>query len=166
MIGTIEKDAFVAEITTFIMAPVRKKEYSNDLREVVIKHFLNGDPEHEIARKVLISRTSVHYMIGKYKSTKYIGNIIGRGRKRKTNTHLDRTIQRKIKVNRRTSALTIKSELQNELNITPSQSTIRRRAHEFSLYGRVARKKPYVNKVNRGKRLEYARTYREMPLGY
>lgn len=100
MIGTIEKDGFVAEITTFIMAPVKKKEYSNDLREVVIKHFLNGDSEREIARKVLIPRTSVHYMIEKYKSTKCIENIIGRGRKRKTNTHLDQTIQRKIKVNR------------------------------------------------------------------
>ena len=32
--------------------------------------------------------------------------------------------------------------------------------------GRVSRKKPYVNKVNRGNRLEYAKTYREKPLGY
>ena len=31
---------------------VPKKKYSSDLREVVIKHFLNGDSEREIARKV------------------------------------------------------------------------------------------------------------------
>ena len=48
------------------MAPTKKQEYSNDLR-VVIKHFLNGDPDREIARKVLIPGTSVHYMITKYK---------------------------------------------------------------------------------------------------
>ncbi|CAF5032965.1 unnamed protein product, partial [Rotaria socialis] len=40
--------------------------------------------------------------------------------------------------------------LQTELNITVSESTISRRAHEIGLYGRVARKKPLVTKANRG----------------
>jgi hypothetical protein len=71
-----------------------------------------------------------------------------------------------MKTNRRKSALSIKSELEAELNIAVSASTIRRRSHEIGLYGRVARKKPYVNKVNRGKRVQYARTYREKPLGF
>ena len=61
----------------------------------------------------------------------------------------------------------MKVELRNELNITISETTIRRRVHVKSAYiDRVARKKPYVNKVNRGKRLEYVRTYREKPLGF
>ena len=105
-------------------------------------------------------------MIAKYKLTKYIRNIIGRSRKRQTTTHTDRVIQRKIKVDRRKSASNVKAELQTELDITISESTISQRAHEAGLYGRVARKRPYVNKVNRGKRLEYARTYREKPLGF
>ena len=71
------------------MTPRYKKEYSYDLREIVIKHFLNGDFERAIARKVLIPRTSIYRMIQKYKSTKCIGNIIGRDRKRKTITHTD-----------------------------------------------------------------------------
>ena len=45
------------------MTPRNKKEYSYDLRETVINHFLNGDSEREIARKVLIPRTS------RYKNT-------------------------------------------------------------------------------------------------
>ncbi|CAF3657074.1 unnamed protein product, partial [Rotaria sp. Silwood1] len=118
------------------------------------------------ARDLLISRNTVHYMIAKYKSTKCIGNLIGRGRKRKTTAHLDRVIQRKIKTNRRKSALAVKIELQTELNITVSESTISRRAHEIGLYGRVARKKPLVTKANRGKRVQYARKYREKPLGF
>ena len=60
----------------------------------------------------------------------------------------------------------MKAELQTELNITIFESTINRRIQEADLYGRVARKKPYVNKVNRSKRPEYARTYREKPLGF
>ena len=148
------------------MARRKKKEYSNDLREVIIKHFLNGDSEREIACKVLIPRSLVNYMITKYKSMKCIGNMIGRGRKRKTTIHTDRIIERKIKTDRRKLSTSVKAELQTELNITISQTTIRRRAHEIGLYGRVARKKPYLNKANRGKRLEYARTYREKALGF
>ncbi|CAF3584122.1 unnamed protein product [Rotaria socialis] len=141
------------------MAPKKKKkkEYYNDLREVVIKHYLNGDSESEIAQKTLISRDSVHYMVEKYKSTKCIGNIIGRGRKRKTTAHTDRVIQRKIKVDRRKSASTIKAEF----NIAISETTISRRVHEIGLYGRVARKETYANKINHWKCPEYARTYRE-----
>ena len=147
------------------MAPREKKEYSNDLR-VVIKHFLNGDSEREIACKVLIPRSSVNYMITKYKSMKCIGNMIGGGRQRKTTIHTDRIIQCKIKTDRRKSSISVKVELQIELKITISETTIRRRAHEIGLYGRVGQNKPYLNKANRGKRLEYARTYREKPLGF
>ena len=148
------------------MAPRKKKEYSNDLREVVIKHLLNGDSDREIACKVLIPRSLVNYTIKKCKSMKYIGNMIGRGRKRKTTTYTDRIIQRKIKTDRRKSSTSVKAALQTELNTTISETTIRRRTHEIGLYGRVARKKPYLNKANRRKRLEYARTYREKPLGF
>ena len=55
------------------MAP-KKKEYPVDLRQTVIKHYLNGRSEHEIAQKLIIPRTSVHYIIDKYKK---IQNIIG-----------------------------------------------------------------------------------------
>ena len=146
------------------MAIRKKKEYSNDLREGVIKHFLNEDSEREIACKLLIPRNSVNYTITKYKSMKCIGNMIGRGRKGKTAIHTDRIIQRKIETDRRKSSTSVKPELQTELNITISETTIRRRAHEIGLYRRVARKKPCLNKANRGKGLEYARTYREKPL--
>ena len=148
------------------MTPRNKKEYSYGLRETAIKHSLNGDSEREIARKVLIPRTSIHHMIQKYKSTKCIGNIIGRGRKRKTITHTDRLIQRKIKANRPEPAAAVKAELETSLNIVISESTVRRRLHEAGLYDRVARKNPYVNKINRGKRFEYARIHRDKPLGY
>ena len=54
------------------------------VRELVIKHFLNGNSEREIAKKMLIPRDSVDYIIAKYKSTKCIGNLMGRRRRRKT----------------------------------------------------------------------------------
>jgi transposase len=115
---------------------------------------------------VLIPRNSVHYIIAKYKNTKYKGNIIGRGRKCKTSEHLDRVIQQKIKVDRRKSASSVKVEVETEPGLVISEQTVRRRMHEVGLHGREARKKPYVSNVNRGKRLEYAKNYREKPLSY
>ena len=100
------------------------------------------------------------------KKTKCIENIIGRGRKRNTSMRLDRIIQRKVKVHRRKSASSVKIDIESELGITISQQTVRRRLHEIGLKGHITRKKPYVNKVNRGTSLEYAKTYREKPLGY
>ena len=149
------------------MAP-KRKEHSDDLRTLVIKHFLNGDSQREIAKKTLLSRETVRSMIKKYKSTKCIENLFGRGRKRKRKTAAttDRLIQRKLKCDRRKSTCSIAAELETELGILISQSTVQRRAHEIGLFGRVARKKPYVNKINRVKRPRYAKEMLEKPLGF
>ena len=147
------------------MAP-KRKEHSDDLRTLVIKHFLNGDSQREIAKKTLLSRETVRSMIKKYKSTKCIGNLFGHGRKRKTAATTDRLIQRKLKCDRRKSTCSIAAELETELGILISQSTVQRRAHEIELFGRVARKKPYVNKINHVKRLSYAKEMLEKPLGF
>ena len=63
-----------------------------------------------------------------------------RRRKRKTTANIDRIIQRKIKVDRRKSELSVKSELKTELVLTISKSTIHRRVYEISFDSRVAHK--------------------------
>ena len=50
--------------------------------------------------------------------------------------------------------------------MTLNGNTIRNHAHEARLFGRVARKKPLVNKVNRGKRLKFARDMLKKPIGF
>ena len=80
-------------------------------------------------------------------------NLSGRGRKRKTTASVDRIIQRKIKLDRRKSVPIVKAKIKKELGVVVHANTIRNRLHEIGLYGRVARKKPYVNKINRGKRI-------------
>ena len=111
-----------------LMAPTRT-EHSNEFWELIIKHYLNGDSEREIASKVFCSRNSVHSMIMKYKKTKCIANLAGRDRKRKTTVREDKVIQRKIKTDRRKSASSVKHEIMQEIGITISSQTVRRRAH-------------------------------------
>ena len=63
------------------MAP-KKKE---DIRSLVIEHFFNGN---QSLKKVIIPRLTVQSVIKRYKQTKCILNLSGRGRKRKTTQHL------------------------------------------------------------------------------
>ena len=77
-----------------------------------------------------------------YKNTKCIGKLFGRSRKPKTTSTTDRLIQRKLKLQRRKSARTVTSELEKDLRVLIGKSTVKRRAHELGLFGRVARKKP------------------------
>lgn len=53
-----------------------------------------------------------------------------------------------------------------ELKILISESTIRRRAHEVGLFGRAARRKPLVTKINRLKRLSYAKQMLAKPFDF
>ena len=78
----------------------------------------------------------------------------------------NRLIQRKLKLVRRKSASMVKIEIENELGISLHVDTIRKRAHEVELFGRVARKKAYVNKINRGKRLKFAKEMLEKPVDF
>ena len=89
-----------------------------------------------------------------------MGNLFGRARRRKATATTDRLIQRKVKLDRRKSASAVKVEIENELRISLHVDTIRNRAHEGRLFGQVARQKPYVNNINRGKRLKFVK---EMP---
>lgn len=82
------------------MAP-RRKEHSSDIRSLVVQHFTNGDSYATIATKTLLPRSTIQYIIKRYKKTKCILNMKGRGRKRKTTAAVDRIIQRKIKVDRK-----------------------------------------------------------------
>ena len=114
----------------------------------------------------LVPRETVRYIIQKYKTTKCIGNLFGRDRKRKTSSATDRMIVRNSKSKRRISAHVVKAEIEVELGMTLDANTIRNRAHEAGLFGHVARKKPLINKVNRGKRLKFARDMLKKPIGF
>ena len=102
-------------------------------------------------------------MVDKYKSTKCIGYLFGRGRKEKTRSTTDRLIQRKLKLYRRKSVSTVKVEIENELGTSLHVDTIRQRTYEI---GGVVRKKPYVNKINREKWLKFGKEMLEKSIDF
>ena len=98
----------------------KRKEHSNDFRSRVIKHFQNGNSQRKTATKTLLPREMVRDIINKYKRTKCIGNLFDRGRKEKTTTTTDRTIQYILKKDRRTSPEKVTAEIKKQLDISLS----------------------------------------------
>ena len=145
----------------------KRKEHSNNFRSLVIKHFQNGDSQRKTPTKTLLPREMVLDIVNKYKRTKCIGNLFDRGRKEKTTTTTtDRTIQRILKKDRRTSPEKVAVEIKKQLDISLSAQSVRNRAHAIGMFGRVARKKPYINKVNRRKCFKFAKEMLEKPLNF
>ena len=72
----------------FTMVP-KRKESSNDLRSLVIKHFQSGDSQREVEKRTLLPREMVRDIINKYERTKCIGSLFDRGGKRKTTITTD-----------------------------------------------------------------------------
>ena len=75
-------------------------------------------------------------------------------------------MQRQIKLDRRKSASTVRVEIGNEVEISLHVDTIRNQTHETGLLGRVACKRPYVNKINSGKRLKFTKEALHKPLNF
>jgi DNA-binding Lrp family transcriptional regulator len=74
----------------------KSKEYSEDFRHLIIQHHLLGKSLGEIAEIVRISKSTVQYIVDKYKKTKTIKTKLGRGRKRKISHTVDQIIINKI----------------------------------------------------------------------
>ena len=81
------------------------------------------------------------------------------GQPKKLTEMEERNIVRKIKVNPRLSAPKIVTEVKTELGKSISESTARRIIKRQGYNGRVARKKPFVNLVNRRNRLNFAKEH-------
>ena len=136
---------------------VKVREWSVDMRELVILHYKEHKTEREIIEMVKLPKTIIHDIIAKHRLTGDVNNLPRAGRPRATSSRQDRTIQRRAIVNRRITAAQILADVKNQFDIVVTPQTIRNRLHEAGLYGRIARKKPFLRRQNKTKRLIWAR---------
>ena len=76
------------------------------------------------------------------------------------NNRDNRKIEAIIKKNPFTSAPKIAAELKESLDKSVSADTVRRAIKKAGYNARTARKKPFVNKINRKKRIDFANEYK------
>lgn len=131
------------------------KQLTTEERKAIINMKKEGYSNRKIASIFGKTHTAINKVIITYNEEGRLTTKHRPGRPRITSTRLDKKIKNLSEHNPRLSAPKIKAKLQNEGHSTPSTDTIRRRLYEDGKHGRVARKLPFVSKVNLVKRMKF-----------
>lgn len=142
------------------------KETSVDIRNLIIHHFKLGKSENAISEIVQKSRTTVHYIIKKYKSEKTVVNKARSGRPRKLTEADERRIVHEVKKNPKINASTLAKSTEEYLGISVTPQTIRNVLKKHDFHARSARRKPHISKKNRNIRLYFAKEHVSKPLEF
>lgn len=130
-------------------------DINRDIRVKIITLKQSTSLTHaDIAKKCKVSRSSVTKMIARFDQTGSISPTrIGRcGRKRLTDTRDDRILLMKRKKNARLNSEMLKKEMQGH-GVSVSSRTIRRRLIEHNRPARKPRRKVFLSKTMRKRRL-------------
>lgn len=132
---------------------------SIELRNLIIEHYKNGKPQRKIAAIVNKARTTVENIIHRFKKEKRVINKPKISPKKIFSERQERWIVRQVKINPRLSAPDIRDLVEKRYKISCNAETIRRVLRKAELNGRIARKKPFISRINKLKRLKFAHSY-------
>ena len=147
------------------MAP-KKSEISVSVRDRVIFLRQNGQSYREIGKTLNLSFRTVQYIVKKYEKTKSTDNQPRTGRPKVLTNRERRYIIKKATKYPFTSAQALCNDVASTSGKSVCPQTIRNVLHSAEIFGRAARKKPFINNVNREKRLKFAKTHINEPLDF
>ena len=128
-------------------------------RTVINACHVDGMSIRQIPRRLKISKSTVADAINRKKRTGSNNDRHRKGPPRKTIAHEDKMIVTDRKCNRRWTAFELLANF-NHAYKNRSQFTVNRRLQEASMYGRVAVREPLFRPINKIKRLNWAKNYR------
>ncbi len=129
------------------------------IRETIIEMFKNNVPQRKIGRDLDISPSTVHNIIKRFKESGGISVRKGQGRKPKLNNRDLRSLRRHCIKNHHSSISDITTWAQDYFGKPLSSTTIRSYIHKCQLKLYCAKRKPYVNSVQKRRRLLWARRH-------
>uniref|UniRef100_A0A034WTK7 Transposable element Tcb2 transposase n=1 Tax=Bactrocera dorsalis TaxID=27457 RepID=A0A034WTK7_BACDO len=136
-----------------------RTEISLETRKIIIDLKKKGKSLREIAQIVGRHHTTIKKIIDKFENFKLVENFKRSGRPKVLTEREERQIVGIVRTNPRSSAVQIAKDITADTGKSVSSNTIRRILHKNGFYGRRPRKKPFISKVNKAKRLDYARKY-------
>lgn len=136
-----------------------RTEISIETRKIIIDLREKGKSFREIAKIVGRHHTSVKKIVDKSKNLKKIENFQRTGRPKILSERDERRIVALVKNNPSSSAVQIAKDISSDSEKQVSSCTIRRILHRHGFHGRRPRKKPFISKVNKKKRLDYVKMY-------
>lgn len=124
----------------------KQKEVSEEVKKIIVYHYNNGLTQQKIAELVNRPRTTIHYIIKKWKDEKTIENKTRCGRPKALSEGDERWLVRLVKKNPKTNATVLSKSVKENLNIAVTTQTIRNYLKTNDYRGRAARRKPYISK--------------------
>ena len=137
-----------------------KSNLDRKKRAIVNAFAQDGLSVRQIAAKLKIPKSTVHDTITRYKETHFNCDKPRSGRPRITSEAENKSIILLSKRERRKTAPEIQADFNSGHGTNVSVNTVKRRLPDVGLYGRVAKKKPLLRKVNKTKRLQWAKQHK------
>ncbi|CAK9820145.1 Transposable element Tc1 transposase [Anthophora quadrimaculata] len=137
----------------------KKAETTVEERKIIFKLHQEGESYVEIAKLIGRSKYTIQYIIKRVKTNNILLHKKRVGRPKILIAREGKTLIRQVQKNPRISAPKLVTMCNNMFNKTVSAETCRRILRSENFHGRAARKKPFINKINRAKRLAFAKEY-------
>jgi transposase len=106
-----------------------RKEHSMQIRQLVVDLFQDGESLAQIGQWLRMSKSSVQYIVQKFKKLKLVAYLPRQGRKRLTTPRQDKIIRARMLENRRKTASEMAAELRQDLFLIAFPQLIRQRLH-------------------------------------
>lgn len=137
--------------------PPTRKETTIEERSIVVREFSKGRSYQDISQIVGRPVTTVKSIIKRYGEQGFVANNPRSGRPTALSPREIRFFVKRADQNPRDSAPKLNDSLLRHTGATVSDVTIRRTLNKAGLHGRTARNKPFINKTNKKKRLQFAK---------
>ena len=142
------------------MKVVKRLDWSPKKRATAVTLRNEGYSYRQIADKIGhgVTASGIRKLCVRFKESGSIETKGGRGRKKATTSKTDRRISRLSLQNRRATSHEI-NKILSDTGVTMSDRTVRRRLVAAGLKARIPRKKPFLNVLQRKKRLQWAKEH-------
>ncbi|GFT96065.1 HTH_Tnp_Tc3_2 domain-containing protein [Trichonephila clavipes] len=135
--------------------PPRGKELSKDLKDAIIKLYKKSKSYRQIAKIIGKSPATVQNIIEKFQAE---GNTLNKPRRPLIFMDREkRIIVGNVKKNPKISSSKLTTDVKNNFAKSCNPETIRCVLRKAGYHGQNMRRKPFVSKVNRKKRIDFAK---------
>lgn len=141
----------------------KQKETTEAERKIILDLYKQNKSYAEIGEIVKRSRFTVCSIVKRFKGASDYTNLKRTGRPRKLSAREEVQIVRKIKKNPKISSTQVAAECLEEMDKEIHPKTVRRTLHRAGYSSRIARKKTLISKVNKSKRIDFAKLYKNKP---
>lgn len=137
---------------------MKTKQHSLEVKKLIVEKHKAGFGYKKIGKQLSVSSSTVRNVIKVWKSRKSVKAAPKSGRPSKISNRLRSKLVREAKRNP-TVTLTELRKSAADTGVEVHESTISRTLHKSGLFGRVARKKPFLKPSHKRARLEFARAH-------